>query len=289
MSNNRVARSNPGAEVKGLTFGVNQMFWGKDVPTTFKMGEDELPIAKLIEDNLPELTKEFAKESIYEVICRRLLTDENIQLDAPNGGRVGFPQFIATIRQKPLEARKTLYNHLTQKTGLNKLASCIPSFVSGPAVCSAGWEFITTEKLSNAQVLSLIKDAMRMLCLIDDLSLAVIDAMGGVETGNSIDLPWNAKKIIKALNNTKYPITSMGNWMYAQGIPYVDNSMFAADGVLVSMTARQEMFVVNQEATGYMSIPFSQFRPAYEQGYLMMELDAETTKSLGWEEVHFNG
>lgn len=275
-------------DIKAQAFGINQLFWNKAYPSYQVVNGEEIDMSGVMTALAKHFPK-FASNSMQEIICRRLLTDTNIQLSTSNSKMVPFCTFAASVRSKPLDARRDLFSRLSGKDALSKFMTLLPKFVVGNQMCSSGWEFVVTSELTTKQKEQLVKQAMAMSFLVDDPSIAVMKCLGSLECGNIIDLPWNAQRIIKELQKASYPVTSIANWMYAQTIPYVDNSMFISNGVLLSMSPSKETYVLNSDCTGYWKLPFVQFRPAYERGYLSMDLDPQAAASMGWEGVLFNG
>ena len=262
-------------QVCSTAYQVNQMFWGN-----LRKGESV--------EGVTEITYEFAKTSIYEVICRRLLTDANIQITGNNGVIMPMCQLLQMARTYPLATRQNLYKKFTQKEFLKRLLNELPSPVrTEDKVCSVGWEFSSPKFKNQAEFTRILKVCLRMAFLVDPLSVAVVAAMQCTGSGNEIDLPWNACNVVKALNETEYEITSIPNWMYAQGIPYVDNALLHAQRVQLSLTPDKQLFVLREN--GYVRIPFAQFKPAFEQGLLDVDLDNPTLLSLGWEVKSFYG
>lgn len=260
--------------ITATAYKVNQMFWGKLRP-----GEEI--------EGVPQISKEFVDKSIYEVMCRRLLTDPSIQIAGKDGQLMALCQFLQMVRTQGMQARSEVYKKFTSRDYMKKLMTEIPKGVQGPQVCSTGWEFISPKFKNQSEFARVLKVSLRMAFLMDPLSAAVVASLQCTRSGNEIDLPWNACKVIDALNKTEYEITSIPNWMYAQGLPYVDNAMLYPQGVQISLTDDKQLYVLRNEM--YVRIPFAQFKPAYEQGYLDVDLDRQTIHNLGWEAVSFYG
>lgn len=273
-----------GNTIKAEVYGANQYFWTGDIPAGVVISGISYKPFELYKERLPSFTKPFSEYSDMEVMCRRLLTDDSILLDSGDSQLV-LRDLINFIRSKPIAVRKTYFKKFTGPDFIERLITALPRLEFANRSESFGDTVYLSVKRSSKQF---IRDVFKMVFLLDNLSLIVIEATSPHGCGNSIDLPWNASKVIDAVNKLDYPITSIPNWMYAQAIPYVDNSLLISDGILLSLDASQRLFVINSSGTGYWRVPFSQFRPAYEQGIFMSPLSNEMVLGLGWENAVFN-
>ena len=229
------------------------------------------------------IKQDLVKESLSEILCRRLLTDHRLVISDSTGKGVVLKDFLNGVRCLPTNERNRVFYNFIGSPAYKILAKKLLTWKTGPSTAVSGWNIMTKEKEGVKWRNHCLKTAMEMAFLIDPLSIVFVDAIQGNFCANALDLPENFVKVIEAMNKIDYQITTLKNWAFAQTFPYVDENPLMFRSIYAGLDPQARWLVLSPDLTYWRRLSLESFEVAFTNGLLNEDISLQEAPSYGWE------